>query len=197
MSGYIVIARRSATMPVGGRMVARNPDEYLVTTRGITGSWEASVSRATVFDKETAMKAANDYSNKRAVAGAPKAAIPDPMGRKPHIIDASGRRAVDATNYFWNTVATFSKVADPGPRAMALWEQIKGRGKLDHVSDYGSQYVIVGDTLYRYADHWGSFATVTWYLSPRPAKDMSGTIFTGRDLGMSIGMIKFSQMRFK
>lgn len=197
MSGYVVIARRSALTPIGGKMQQRFPDEYLVTTRGITGAWEPSIQRATVFTMEDATRAANDYNNKRAVAGAPKSVIRDPLNRQPHEIDPTGRRKIDATNYFWNTVATFQLVAT-GPQAEVEWQKLKARGRVDHVSDYGSQYVIIGDTLYRYADHWGRFATVTWYINPMPRAlpTRPGSVFSGKQ-GFSIGRVQLSQMKLK
>lgn len=195
--GYVVVARRSQLKAIGGKYVPLEP-EYLVTTRGLSGSWDSSIQRATVFDQETATRAVNDYYNKRALAGTSKSIIPDPLGRIPHTIDTSGRRAIDASNYFWNTYADFELVAQPGPEADQMWSRLKSRGRLDHVSDYGSQYLIIGDMLYRYADHWGSFATVTWNINPWPKALPSrpGGTFTGK-MGYAIGRVPFSQMRLK
>jgi hypothetical protein len=154
-----------------------------------------------VFDLDTARAAAANPNNRNPVRGVPKSVIPDPLNRQPEKRGSDGRKLVDATNYFLNTIATFEKVADPGPQADAMWASLKARGRLDHVSDYGSQYVIIGDTLYRYADHWGRFASVTWDISPRPKQPppshITGGYFDSIKRGYAIGKVQFMAMKIK
>jgi hypothetical protein len=66
---------------------------------------------------------------------------------------------IEADNYHIATKGDFSKISE---------EDYNKIDAEEYVSDFGSRYKVKDNTLYRKADHWGSFATVTWTLDGRP-----------------------------
>lgn len=201
MSGYVLVQQFGGNKLGGAGMPLR--DEYYVGGGRALGSWSPDVRIALVMSAPDASAKAANYDIKKFGNGTPNKVIPDPLGRSPHGLDAKGRRAVDQTNYFDSTVATFNLVANPGPEAESMWNSLKSRLRLDHVSDYGSQYLTDGVRLWRYADHWGSFASVVWQISPSPKSESSGLKAVGGKMvlissykpGFAIGVVNFSDMR--
>lgn len=189
MSGYVIMSVVTGSIVARGLMTSRAPKYYAAGGRNI-GTWNENVSKAVVYTQADALAKINTYEMKRWAAEL--RVVPDPMGRKPMVLDKYGNAPIGAENYFEHTQATFKRVAY-GEEAFAMWQKLKGRGRLDHVSDYGSEYIIAGDVLYRYADHWGRFASVIWLLDPPTPVKYNGPM-RGKE-PRAIGMVRFSEMK--
>lgn len=200
-TGFVIEQRfgGESRIVLGKRVLVPGSDKIMYyADRGAASHAFSTIQNALVVSLSKANEIANKYETKKFGNGTPNRVIPDPLGRTPKTVDAKGNTPVGPSNYFDGTSATFEKVKDAGSEAVEMWQQLKSRGRLDHVSDYGSEYVIIGDVLYRYADHWGKFASVVWNINPYPktAPIRPGSIFTGKQ-GMTIGRVPFSQMRFR
>lgn len=55
--------------------------------------------------------------------------------------------------------------------AMAEWERMKAEHAEVHVSESGSRYIVVDDTVFRYADHWNTVGSCHWGIE---ARDIAG-----------------------
>lgn len=202
MSGYVIEQEfHGRRVPVAGKMTIMGGEKRYWAAPGSASHAFSSISNALVMTREKALEISTSYNVRKFGNGEPNRVILDPMGRPAVALDKRNRPAVGPSNYFDATVANFELVAHPGPEAEAKWKSIKAMGRLDHVSDYGSQYVIVGGTLYRYADHWGKFATVSWGINPAPKRPPPYRTLEGRlfqpEKGFAIGKVEFANMRFK
>lgn len=118
---------------------------------------------------------------------------------------------IGPTNFHISTKATFRLIAGPDTAPVKWVQLVKSFGLL-FVSDSGSQYVTDGTNLWRASNHWGSVATCTWDIVPRPVGNFKvqavweeamrkgpliGFLRHGPDPYLAIGMVPFSQMKRK
>ena len=68
-------------------------------------------------------------------------------------------------NFHIKTRCTWSRLKY-GNQAQTMFDALKSEKGVDVIKSpiSSSMYLIKGDIIYRFSDHWGNFGTVSWFL---------------------------------